>query len=464
MKLFLIILGLLGLAFLLVYVFSNDEVLRGTFLQGKSGVESDQNTHSPLEVLEAIDKAEDVKEIMQEKNDGLEAAEVEEGGGLITNEEDDVLNMVDTNKTENKNEADNEVSMQSADIELGSNDVSVKTMLVAGGCFWCVEADLEKLTGVIEVVSGYAEGTNENPTYDNYSKNGHREVVEVTYNPQVVTFEEILIYAMKHMDPTDDHGSFYDRGDYYAPAFYYENDIEKALIENLIKEVDENGPYEKPLAVDVVARPENFWPAEDFHQDYYKGALSQLKYKYYRNASGRDDFIEENWGDNTDASLPWRESTSDATDAPWSNFIKPSDVELQSMLTDIQYKVTQKNGTERSFTNEYWDNKEEGIYVDIVSGEPLFSSTHKFDSGTGWPSFTRPIEFSYVTEHDDFLLLQPRVEIRSAIADSHLGHVFNDAPEELGGVRYCMNSASLRFIAKTEMQSEGYGDYLYLFE
>jgi peptide methionine sulfoxide reductase msrA/msrB len=149
--------------------------------------------------------------------------------------------------------------------------------------------------------------------------------------------------------------------------------------------------------------------------------------------------------------------------ASWINFTKPSDAELKESLTDIQYKVTQKNGTERSFSNTYWDNKELGIYVDIVSGEPLFSSTHKFDSGTGWPSFTRPIDFNYVTEHDDYLLLQKRTEVRSKIADSHLGHIFNDAPAELGGIRYCMNSASLRFVAKADMENEGYGEFLSLF-
>lgn len=345
-----------------------------------------------------------------------------------------------------------------------ANVSTVETMMVAGGCFWCVESDLEKLAGVIEVVSGYAGGSTSNPTYGDYSKGGHREVVEVTYNPQVVSFEEILIYAMKHMDPTDDDGSFGDRGEYYSPAFYYENDAEKKIIEDLIKEVDENGPYKEPLAIDIEKLP-TFWAAEDFHQDYYKGTLSALKYKYYRNASGRDDFIEESWGDDTAANLPWRNSeSSSVSNVSWQDFVKPSDEELKSTLSDIQYKVTQKNGTERSFTNEYWDNKEEGIYVDIVSGEPLFSSTHKFDSGTGWPSFTRPIDYNFVTEHDDRVLLIPRVEIRSAIADSHLGHVFNDAPKELGGIRYCMNSASLRFVPKDQMEAEGYGEFLHLFE
>ncbi|GEM_PF-15116 len=354
-------------------------------------------------------------------------------------------------------------SMIAANISVDTDDITVDTVLVAGGCFWCVEADLEKLPGVLEVVSGYADGTNENPTYSDYNKNGHREVAEVIFNPMVVTYEEILIYTLKHTDPTDDDGSFGDRGDYYSTALYYENDAEKKIIEDLIAEIDEFGPYDAPLAVDVMQRP-TFWPAEDFHQDYYKGTLSKLKYGFYRKASGRDAFIDKYWPTDTSASLSWRTAQTNSSTDTWSNFVKPTDATLQETLNAIQYKVTQKNGTERSFSNEYWDNHEDGIYVDIVSGEPLFSSTHKFDSGTGWPSFTRPIEFSLVTEHDDYVLLKKRTEIRSVIADSHLGHVFNDAPPELGGVRYCMNSASLRFVPLADMENEGYGDFLYLFQ
>lgn len=336
------------------------------------------------------------------------------------------------------------------------------TMLVAGGCFWCVEADLEKLSGVIEVVSGYAGGTTEHPTYENYADGGHREVVEVRYNPSVVSFEEILIAALKHMDPTDDDGSFHDRGEYYSPAFYYESDAQKQVIDALIAEVNEHGPYTKPLAIDVEQRPP-FWPAEEYHQDYYKNGLSSVKYQYYRNASGRDDFIAEHWGTDTDPNLPWREEST-VVNAPWASFTAPTDTELKQRLTDIQYRVTQRGGTEPAFQNEYWDNEHAGIYVDIVSGEPLFSSTHKFDSGTGWPSFTRPIDYNMVTEHADYGLHLPRTEIRSAIAGSHLGHVFNDGPTELGGKRYCMNSAALSFIPKEELVDRGYGDYLHLFE
>ncbi len=343
----------------------------------------------------------------------------------------------------------------------------VSTVLVAGGCFWCVEADLEKLSGVIEVVSGYAEGTNENPTYENYSKNGHREVVEVTYSPQVVSFEEILIYAMKHMDPTDGTGSFYDRGESYAPAFYYENALQKTTIDNLIKEVNEKGPYDKPLAITVLERP-TFWPAEDYHQNYYKGTLSKLKYLYYRNASGRDDLVKKYWGTDTGVTLPWRKSPSAAAKTSvaggfWKSYVKPSSDVLKNTLDSVAYEVTQAEGTERAFTSSYDKFWEEGIYVDILSGEPLFASSDKYDSGTGWPSFVKPISAGAVTEHEDNTFFSTRTEIRSAIADNHLGHVFPDGPKDRGGLRYCMNGVALKFVAKADMEAQGYGDFLYLF-
>jgi peptide methionine sulfoxide reductase msrA/msrB len=334
------------------------------------------------------------------------------------------------------------------------------TMLVAGGCFWCVESDAEKLAGVIEGVSGYAEGTNENPTYVDYSANGHREVVEVTYNPTKVSFKEIVINTIKHMDPTDGEGSFYDRGRAYAPALYYDTEEERATIQAVIAHIDALKVYTKPLAIEVLPRPA-FWVAEDYHQNYYKGTLSSLKYKYYRNASGRDAFIEKYWGSDTGATLPPRnKDMSESTTEAWKTFVKPDDATLRTILTEIQYKVTQKEGTESPFENEYDKNFEPGVYVDIVSGEPLYSSKDKFDSGTGWPSFVQPITPDAVVTHTDYKLIFPRSEIRSAIADSHLGHAFTDGPKDRGGLRYCMNSAALKFIPKAEMEAQGYGAYL----
>lgn len=337
---------------------------------------------------------------------------------------------------------------------------NMQSMVVAGGCFWCVESDLEKIPGVISVVSGYSGGTTENPTYEDYGKGGHREVVEVVYDANQVSFEDILIITMKTTDPTDDDGTFADRGDKYSSAFYYETEAEKAIIDNLIKEVDEYGPYDAPLAIDVEKRA-TFWPAEDYHQDYYKGTFSQVKYKYYRNASGRDDFIEKYWSAPHSPELPWRgETTSVSEKRMWEGYIKPSDDILEDELSDLAYKVTQEEGTERAGTSPLDKNYEPGIYVDILSGEPLYSSKDKYDSGTGWPSFTKPITEDAVTEHEDRKLFSVRTEVRSAVADNHLGHVFTDGPKDGTGLRYCMNGVALRFVPKDQMEAEGYGDYL----
>ena len=338
----------------------------------------------------------------------------------------------------------------------------IQTMLVAGGCFWCVEADLEKVPGIVEVVSGYAGGTSDNPTYETYKAGGHREVVEVTYDANQISFEEILIVTLKTTDPTDDDGTFYDRGDGYSAAMYYETSAERTVIERLLQEVNEQGPYEKSLAVDVEERP-TFWRAEDYHQNYYKGTLSKLKYQYYRQASGRDDFIAEHWDKPHTTSLPWRsEKTASSRRKAgfWRDYSKPPTDELKAELDPLVYKVTQEEGTERAGSSPLDANYERGIYVDVLSGEPLFSSRDKFDSGTGWPSFVAPITADAVTEHEDRKLFMKRTEVRSAIADNHLGHVFTDGPQDRGGLRYCMNGVALEFVPEADMQERGYGDYL----
>lgn len=354
-------------------------------------------------------------------------------------------------------------SMQTTPTSTSTTTPNTKTMLVAGGCFWCVESDLEKLEGIIEAVSGYAGGTTENPTYENYSKNGHKEVVEVTYDANIVSFREIAIYALKHMDPTDGAGSFYDRGVSYGPALYYETDEEKQLIEALIATIDQNGPYDKPLEVAVLARPQ-FWPAEDYHQNYYKGTLSGLKYQYYRTGSGRDAFIKKYWGEDTGVTLPWENTTETSmtplTGATWESYVKPDKETLKATLDNLVYRVTQEEGTERAGTSPLDKEYGRGIYVDILSGEPLFSSRDKYDSGTGWPSFTAPISADAVTEHEDRKLFSVRTEIRSRIADNHLGHVFPDGPADRGGLRYCMNGVALRFVPEAEMVAQGYGTFL----
>ncbi len=317
---------------------------------------------------------------------------------------------------------------------ISSDPVAVtKSAVLAGGCFWCVEADFEKLPGVLFVVSGYTGGTTENPTYKNYAAGGHREVVEVTYDSAKVEYPELVRYLIQHSDPTDGEGSFYDRGSEYAPALYYENEEEKATAEGVIREIEAKKIYEKPLALEVLPRT-RFWPAEEYHQDYYK--KNPIRYRYYRNASGRDAFIEKYWS---------------------------KKAELKKRLTSLQYRVTQEEGTEPPFDNEYDKNTAEGIYVDIVSGEPLFSSKDKYDSGTGWPSFVKPISSDAVVLYEDRDVFGVRTEVRSRYADSHLGHLFDDGPVDRGGKRYCMNSAALRFIPKDEMETKGYGEYLSLF-
>src|SRR3989344_949022 len=332
-----------------------------------------------------------------------------------------------------------------------------KTAMFANGCFWCAEADFEKLPGVVSVVSGYADGGGENPTYQDYGERGFREVVQVEYDSARVSYTQLVEYMIKHGDPTDSGGAFYDRGYEYSPGVYYATPEEKLAAERVIAEIDAKKIFNKPLALTVLP-PTAFWPAEEYHQDYYK--KNPIRYAHYRQSSGRDAFIEKHWGADT---LPTQSIDAEAG-APWKNFVKPTDEELRALLTPIQYNVTQEEGTEASFQNEYDANKTEGIYVDIVSGEPLFSSIDKYDSGTGWPSFTKPLAPENIALQENRGLLYVRTEVRSRHADSHLGHVFNDGPPERGGLRYCMNSAALRFIPKEKLVLEGYGEYLPLFK
>jgi peptide methionine sulfoxide reductase msrA/msrB len=295
-----------------------------------------------------------------------------------------------------------------------------------------MESPFEKLDGVVSVESGYAGGTTVNPTYENYAAGGHIEVVRVVYDPKRVSYQQLLDTFWRQIDPTDAGGQFVDRGYAYTSAIFYLNDEQRLWAEQSKKALADSGIFKKPLVTPIMPAA-TFYPAEEYHQDYYK--KNPIRYTYYRNGSGRDDFLQKTW-----------------KEIPSSPQVKKGD--LRQRLTPLQYEVTQNNSTEPPFNNAYWNNKQEGIYVDVVSGEPLFASTDKFDSGTGWPSFTKPLVAENVVEKADWSLFSRRTEVRSKGGDSHLGHVFNDGPPPTG-LRYCINSASLRFVPKEQLVKEG---------
>ncbi len=296
-----------------------------------------------------------------------------------------------------------------------------------------------KYEGVERVISGYTGGHVDNPTYQQVCSEttGHLEAIEVTFDPEVISYEELLRIYWRQIDPTDGGGQFNDRGESYRPAIFYHSEEQRAAAERSKQEIEDSGRFDRPIEVEI--RPaKTFWEAEDYHQDYYK--KNPFRYEMYRVGSGRAKFVKEAWSD------------------------KKIQKELKDRLTPMQYKVTQENGTEPPFQNEYWDEEREGLYVDVIDGTPLFTSRDKFQSNCGWPSFARPIEEKRIDMNMDTTHHMVRTEVRSKGADSHLGHLFDDGPKELGGLRYCINSAALRFIPKEELESAGYGEYKHLFD
>ena len=317
--------------------------------------------------------------------------------------------------------------------------IETQKAVFAGGCFWCVMPSLRAVPGIIVVTAGYTGGDKPNPTYEEVvaGGTGHREAVEVTYDPAKISYEKVLTEFLKTMDPTDAEGQFADRGPNYYSGIFYASPEEKEIAKRVLKDLDQSKRFPDPVVIPVLPAV-LFYRAEDYHQTYPEDFPE--RFEGYENGSGRAAFRKHYWSPEKDEEV------------------------RKKLLTEEEYRVTQESGTERPFTGKYWDEEREGLYVDIVSGEVLFSSKDKFDAGCGWPSFSKPVDEVSITEHDDAsIVLRPRTEVRSLVGDSHLGHVFNDGPKELTGLRYCINSAAVRFILKEKLVEEGYESYLKMF-
>lgn len=317
------------------------------------------------------------------------------------------------------------------------NDNNYEQAYFAWGCFWCIEQILKEQNWVIETSPGYAWWTIPNPTYSLVSswKTDYRETVKVLFDPNEISYKELVDIFLRQIDPTDDSWQFVDRWFQYTTAIFYVDSKQEKIALEAIENLEKSNKFEKKIVTKVI-KYSNFYDAEEYHKDYYK--TSPFRYNLYKKASWREEFIKENWTNKNN--------------------------NLKNKLTPLQYDVTQKSATEPAFNNEYWDNNEDWIYVDIVDWTPLFTSLDKYDSWCWWPSFTKPINNKEIDEIEDNSLYMSRTEVRSKKADSHLWHVFSDWPKNKWWLRYCINSASLKFIAYEELEENWYWEYKKLFE
>jgi len=326
---------------------------------------------------------------------------------------------------------------KSKELSYNTMDNKENVIYFAGGCFWGTEYFFQQVRGVDSTAVGYANGKIENPTYKDVTTGttGFTETVKVIYNPKEIDLNLLIDLYFKTIDPTSLNKQGNDRGTQYRTGIYYTNDNQKKVIEQKIKQFSKL--YDKPLVVEVEPI-QNFYPAEEYHQDY----LVKNPGGYCHINPALFDYAREA---NKEKEMKYKKADQET---------------LKQQLTPLQYEVTQNNATERPYVNEYNSEFREGIYVDITTGEPLFISADKFESGCGWPSFSKPISEKLIAEIQDNSYGMNRTEVRSKTGDAHLGHVFNDGPKEKGGLRYCINSASLKFIPKEEMQAKGYGEYI----
>ena len=343
--------------------------------------------------------------------------------------------------------SNDETTQYSGKVSNISQSGNLKEIYLAGGCFWGLEAYMQKIDGVEDAVSGYANGKTKNPKYQDLHTSGHAETVKIIYNSDIVSLEDLLEYYLRVVDPVSVNKQGNDTGTQYRTGVYYTNEEDKTIIEKIL--ATEQTKYDKPIAIEVLPLAQ-FFDAEDYHQDYLA-----------KNPGGYCHI------DLSLADKPLDKKTETQSKEPKIDIYKyprPSDDELKKQLTDEQYQVAVNSDTEKPFANEYWNNFEKGIYVDITTKEPLFVSTDKFESGCGWPSFSKPINEDVVKYSEDDSFNTNRTEVRSRSGNAHLGHVFDDGPKESGGKRYCINSASLEFIPYEKMDERGYGYLKYLLE